>query len=157
MRSAVLVAGLTLALVSITTTAGAQVRGRLTSRPSIPSAGPRSPAGPLQPFPIWWNWAVVALPETATLEQLPFGPNAPTGGVQLDIQPWSAEVYVDGASVGRVEQFRGYYQHLTLPAGPHTIAVVSDGRDPFIFGVMVVPGRVVTQRATLASTGTSTP
>jgi hypothetical protein len=99
----------------------------------------------------------VALPETATLEQLPFGPNAPTGGVQLDIQPWSAEVYVDGASVGRVEQFRGYYQHLTLPAGPHTIAVVSDGRDPFIFGVMVVPGRVVTQRATLASTGTYTP
>jgi len=156
MRSAVLVAGLTLALVSITTTAGAQVRGRLTSRPSIPSAGPRSPAGPLQPFPIWWNWAVVALPESATLEQLPFGPNAPTGGVQLDIQPWSAEVYVDGASVGRVEQFRGYYQHLTLPAGPHVIAVVAPGRDPLILGVTVVPGRVVTERASLAVSGTTT-
>ena len=156
MRSAVLVAGLTLALVSITTTAGAQVRGRLTSRPSIPSAGPRSPGGPLQPFPIWWNWAVVALPETATLEQLPFGPNAPTGGVQLDIQPWSAEVYVDGASVGRVEQFRGYYQHLTLPAGTHVIAVVAPGRDPLILGVTVVPGRVVTERASLTGSGTTT-
>jgi hypothetical protein len=107
------------------------------------------------PFPIWGG--VATLPEIVTLGQAPVGPNAPTGGVQLDIQPWSSQVYVDGASVGRVEQFRGYYQHLELPAGPHTIAVVSEGRDPLIFGVMVVPGRVVTQRATLASAATYTP
>ncbi|HKH70223.1 MAG TPA: hypothetical protein VKA59_02680 [Vicinamibacterales bacterium] len=155
MRPAILVAGLTLALVSITTTAGAQVRGRMTSRPQTPSANPRSPAPPILPFPIWAG--VVTLPEIVTLAQAPFGANAPTGGVQLDIQPWSSQVYVDGASVGRVEQFRGYYRHLELPAGPHTIAIVSDGRDPFIFGVMVVPGRVVTQRATLGSAGTYTP
>ena len=157
MRAVILTACVIVALVSITTPAAAQVRGRMTSRPQVPSASPRSPLPAPRglPFPIWWG--VVMLPEIVTLEQQPLGPNAPTGGVQLDIQPWSAEVYVDGASVGRVEQFRGYYQHLTLPAGPHTIAVVSDGRDPFIFGVMVVPGRVVTQRATLASTATSTP
>jgi hypothetical protein len=154
MRSAI-VAGLILALVSITTTAGAQVRGRMTSRPQTPSANPRSPSPWMLRFPIWGG--IATLPGIVTLEQSPFGPNAPTGGVQLDIQPWSAEVYVDGASVGRVEQFRGYYQHLELPAGPHTIAIVSEGRDPLIFGVMVVPGRVVTQRATLASAGTYTP
>jgi hypothetical protein len=155
MRPAILVAGLSLALVSITTTAGAQVRGRMMSRPQTPSANPRPPVRRMLGFPIWGGVAV--LPEIVTTEQSPFGPNAPTGGVQLDIQPWSAEVYVDGASAGRVEQFRGYYQHLELPAGPHTIAIVSEGRDPLIFGVMVIPGKVVTQRATLSSAGSYTP
>jgi hypothetical protein len=157
MRAVILTAGVIVAILSTATTAGAQVRGRLTTRPMIPSAGPRSPDAPRLPFPVWWNWGVVVLPETVTLEQPPLGPNAPTGGVQLDIQPWSAEVYVDGASVGRVEQFRGYYQHLTLPAGPHVIAVVAPGRDPLIFAVTVVPGRIVTQRASLAVSGTTLP
>ena len=158
MRAAILVAGLTLALVWTTAPAGAQVRGRLTSRPQTPSASPRSPGTmPLRPFPIWWNWGFVTLPEVVTLEQSPLGKDAPTGGVQLDMQPWSAEVYVDGALVGRVEQFRGYYEHLTLPAGPHIIAVVAPGRDPLIFAVAVVPGRVVTQRGTLAMSGTTLP
>jgi hypothetical protein len=163
MRAVVLTAGVVFALVSVATTAGAQIRGRLTSRPQIPSAAPRSPdaprspVAPRPPFPIWWNWGVVVLPEAVTLEQPPLGPNAPTGGVQLDIQPWSAEVYVDGTSVGHVEQFRGYYQHLTLPAGPHVIAVVAPGRDPLIFAVTVVPGRVVTQRGALSVSGTTLP
>jgi hypothetical protein len=96
------------------------------------------------------------VPEVITLDQPALGADAPTGGVQLDIQPWSAEVYVDGAAVGRVEQFRGYYQNLTLPAGPHIIAVVAPGRDPLIVGVTVVPGRVVTQRGSLAIAGSHT-
>ena len=156
MRAVILTAGVIFTLVSITTPAAAQVRGRMTSRPQVPSANPRSPLPAPRglPFPIWWG--VVTLPEIVTLEQQPLGPNAPTGGVQLDIQPWSAEVYVDGASVGRVEQFRGYYQHLTLPAGPHIIAVVAPGRDPLIVSVTVVPGRVVTQRGSLAVAGTNT-
>ena len=177
MRSAVLGAGLllTVVLVSTTTPAAAQVHGRLISRPPVPSpARPPvpspsrppvpstirrtgAPVTPLRPFAIWWNWGFVSLPAIVTLEQQPFGANAPAGGVQLDIQPWSAEVYVDGASVGRVEQFRGYYEHLSLPAGPHTIAVVAPGRDPLIFAIMVVPGRVVTQRATLPIAGPYTP
>ena len=59
---------------------------------------------------------------------------------------------MDGASVGRVEQFRGYYQHLTLPAGPHVIAVVAPGRDPYP-GRHGRAGRVVTERATLSGSG----
>jgi len=157
MRAVILTVGVIVALVSITTPAAAQVRGRMSSRPQVPSANPRSPLPAPRglPLPIWW-WGVVTLPEIVTLEQQPLGPNAPTGGVQLDIQPWSAEVYVDGASVGRVEQFKGYYQHLTLPAGTHVIAVVAPGRDPLILGVTVVPGRVVTERASLTGSGTTT-
>jgi hypothetical protein len=160
MRHVVVLTGLILTLIATTGPAGAQVRGRLTSRPPIPSAGPRSPGTPVSPvlpFPVWWNWSVAALPEPLLLEQTPVGDQAPKGGLQLDVQPWSAQVYVDGTLAGRVEQFRGYYQHLELPAGPHTIAIVADGRDPLIFSVMVVPGRVVTQRASLSSSGNYIP
>ena len=152
MRSALLTAAIVVAILSTATTAGAQVRGRLITRPPVPSTV--RPATTIRPFPLWWG--VITVPEVITLDQPALGADAPTGGVQLDIQPWSAEVYVDGASVGRVEQFRGYYQNLTLPAGPHIIAVVAPGRDPLIVSVTVVPGRVVTQRGSLAVAGTNT-
>jgi hypothetical protein len=155
MRTVVLTASVVLALVSTAPPAAAQFRGSLTSRPSIPS-GPRTPVAPFHTLPIWWSPAGVWLPESLQLDP-PIGEQAPKGGVQLDIQPWNAQVYVDGRLAGRVEQFRGYYQHLALPAGPHTIAIVTDGREPLIFGVMVVPGRVVTQRATLSWSGTDVP
>lgn len=157
MRSAIVAAGLVLAIISTAATTDAQVRGRLTSRPQTPSAAPRQSSMPLHPrsstarlhpFLIWSPWAVTTVPEVA-LDQAPIADGAPNGGVQLDFQPWSAEVYVDGARAGRVEQFRGYYQHLALPAGPHTIAIVAAGYEPFIFGVMVMPGKTLTYRATL--------
>ena len=172
MRPAIFTTGLILALVS---TAAPAAQGRITSRPSIPSAGPRSSATPvpvrpsatpvpvrppatlihrrpfarpLHPLLLWSPWAFVTLPEFA-FDQAPIAEGAPNGGVQLDFQPWDAEVYVDGVRAGRIEQFRGYYQHLALPAGPHTIAVVAAGYEPYIFGVMVLPGKTLTYRATL--------
>jgi hypothetical protein len=156
MRSALLTIGVVVAILSTATTAGAQARGRLITRPPVPSSvRPATTVRPFPfPFPLWWG--VITVPEVITLDQPALGADAPTGGVQLDIQPWSAEVYVDGAAVGRVEQFRGYYQNLTLPAGPHIIAVVAPGRDPLIVGVTVVPGRVVTQRGSLAIAGSHT-
>ena len=78
------------------------------------------------------------------------GEDAPTGGVQLDVLPWSAEVYVDGELAGRVEEFRGYYHHLEIAAGPHVLSIVKPGFDPLTVDVVVVPGRTVTYRATLA-------
>ena len=149
---AVVLTGVIVAVLSTATTVGAQVRGRLTTRPPVPSSV--WPPTTVRPFPLWWG--VITVPDVITLDQPALGADAPTGGVQLDIQPWSAEVYVDGVSVGRVEQFRGYYQNLTLPAGPHVIAVVAPGRDPLIVGVTVVPGRVVTQRGSLAVAGSNT-
>jgi hypothetical protein len=156
MRSVVLIASAITAILSTAATADAQFRGSLTSQPA-PSVNPRPASPTRQSLPIWWHEGAVALPEAITFAQPPIGEGAPTGGVQLDIQPWSAQVYVDGTLAGRVEQFRGYYQPLQLPAGPHTIAVVAPGREPFIFGVMVVPGRTYTQRTTLSWAGASLP
>jgi hypothetical protein len=156
MRS-VLIAGVITAIVSTAATADAQFRGRLDSRAAAPSVNPRPASPTLQSLPIWWHSGIVALPEAIALAQPATDKGAPTGGVQLDIQPWSAQVYVDGTLAGRVEQFRGYYRPLELPAGPHTIVVVAPGREPFIFGVMVVPGRTYTQRTTLSWAGASLP
>jgi hypothetical protein len=150
MRAAALAAGVCL-LLAAAIPAHAQFRGRLTSRPPATAPVPRSPTNPpVLILPAWWQWGIVTLPDTITLTTPPLGEDAPTGGVQLDVLPWSAQVFVDGALAGRVEEFRGYYQHLTLPAGPHVIAIVHPGYDPLAVDVVVVPGRTITWRATLS-------
>jgi PEGA domain-containing protein len=142
--------GTVLVLVaSAATTARAQFRGRLTSQTPVPAIVSRPVLPSLLALPLWSPWGIVTLPESEQIGPPAIGQGAQTGGLQIDIQPWSAEVYVDGARAGRVEQFRGYYQHLDLPAGPHTIALVANGYEPMVFGVMVMPGKTITYRATL--------
>jgi hypothetical protein len=143
-------AGIVLVLVaSAATTAHAQFRGRLASRAPAPATVSRPALPSVLALPLWSPWGIVSLPEGDQAGPPPIGDGAPTGGLQIDIQPWSADVYVDGKRAGRVEEFRGYYQHLDLPAGPHTIAIVAAGYEPMIFGVLVTPGRTITYRATL--------
>ena len=77
------------------------------------------------------------------------GQMRPIGGVQLDLQPRRAQVFVDGAYAGVVDDFRGYYQHLTLPAGRHRFEVLASGYMPLIFEMTVVPDRTVTYRWSL--------
>jgi hypothetical protein len=73
----------------------------------------------------------------------------PTGGVQLDVQPWRAAVFVDGVFAGRVDDFRGYYKHLEVVAGPHQIVIVDAGFQPLVIDALVVPGETTTFRGTL--------
>jgi hypothetical protein len=79
----------------------------------------------------------------------PLPSGAAPGGVQLDVQPWRAQVYVDGSYVGVVSDFTGYYHHLEVSAGPHVIAIVTPDYEPLIFDIFVSPGRVTTYRGTL--------
>ena len=99
----------------------------------------------------WGAWLPVPL-YTGYTEFSAFEPpleNAPVGGVQLDIDPRRAQVFVDGTYAGLVEEFSGYFHHLELPAGPHDIAVVAPGYEPLSFQVIVSPGATLTQRGTL--------
>jgi hypothetical protein len=75
---------------------------------------------------------------------------APLGGVQLDVEPRRAQVFVDGSYAGLVEEFSGYFHHLEVPAGPHDISIVADGYEPLSLHVIVSPGATLTQRASLA-------
>jgi hypothetical protein len=113
----------------------------------------RAPALPLRGwmhpvFPIVWGWGTLPLYIDSVSPPLADGP---TGGVQLDVQPWRASVFVDGVYAGRVEDFKGYYQHLEAVAGPHQITIVEPGYLPLVFDVMVVPGRTTTFRGTVST------
>jgi len=72
-----------------------------------------------------------------------------TGGLQLDVEPRRALVYVDGLLAGTVDDFKGYFQHLETTAGFHVISFVTPDHDPLTIGVMVVPSKTITYRGSL--------
>jgi len=155
-----------------------QVRGGRPARPSIPVVSTRRPspsAGqlPMAPFPTarpavhrpapcrssiiglvvldpyWWWWdadgAGVGMPPFMAAAQQPTA----LGGVQLDVLPWRALVYVDGLFAGFVEDFNGYYHHLPATSGPHIVAMVAPGYDPLIVEVFVSANQTTTYRGSL--------
>jgi hypothetical protein len=69
--------------------------------------------------------------------------------LQLDIEPRRAFVYVDGWYVGLVDQFSGYYRHLDIDAGSHTIEILATGYEPLAFEIAISPGRTTTYRGSL--------
>ncbi|HKT81243.1 MAG TPA: hypothetical protein VJP86_13545 [Vicinamibacterales bacterium] len=101
--------------------------------------------------PYWW------LAPDATFDSLPATPiytsgeasERPRGGLQLDVEPRRALVYVDGILAGTVDQFKGYFQHLETTAGYHVVEFISPDYEPFVAEVMVVPGQTTTFRAFL--------
>ena len=93
--------------------------------------------------PEWYEGVPLSAP-IAPLPPLP--DDAPRGGLQLDIEPRGAQVYLDGRFVGHVEAFSGYYKHLPLTAGPHLLQVIANDYEPLSFEVMIAPGRTTTYR-----------
>ena len=96
-----------------------------------------------------WLWTPTVVggafddPRVSTLEQ------GLTGGLQLDIEPRRALVYVDGWYVGVVDQFSGYYRHLDIGAGSHTIEILATDYEPLAFDIAISPGRTTTYRGSL--------
>ena len=78
-----------------------------------------------------------------------YGYGYPTGEVRLQVRPRQAEVYVDGYYAGRVDDFDGFVQSLTLEEGPYTIEIVAPGYEPLTFNVRIQPGRKITYRGDL--------
>jgi hypothetical protein len=134
------------------------------TRPATPQRTPGMRSGPVpepsQPRPsrrgarpggliVLWPFDQVISP-VVPIVALPIPDTGLRGGVQLDVQPWRAEVFVDGIYAGLVEDFSGYYRHLDVVAGPHVITIVAPDHEPLVFEVMVSPGRTITHRATLS-------
>lgn len=76
-----------------------------------------------------------------------------SGGIQLDVEPRRALVYVDGVLAGTVDQFKGYYQHLETSAGFHLIDILAPDYEPLTVAVTVVPNKTTTYRAFLNRAG----
>jgi hypothetical protein len=122
----------------------------------VPGRTPIGRVGSIGSFGVvtLWPWEVLTssqvIPAVPTVPLAQSSPSDLVGGVQLDVQPWRAEVYVDGAYAGIVQDFTGYYRPLELIPGPHTLTIVARDFDPLFVDVLVIPGRTITYRATLS-------
>jgi hypothetical protein len=96
-----------------------------------------------------WGWGFSPIYVEGSVLATPLPADAPAGGIQLDVTPWRSRVYLDGEYVGPVEDFKGYYNHLTAPAGPHQIVIVDEGYLPLVLDIVIVPGQTTTYRGTL--------
>lgn len=74
---------------------------------------------------------------------VPRGGYAAYGGIRIQGAPRNAEVYVDGAYAGIVDDYDGVFQRLDLEPGSHEIEIRSQGR-PLTYDVNVTPGQTVT-------------
>ena len=148
------------------------------SRPSPPPS-PTLPAPPVVPpfrstliyrpparehrlFPVRLPWFGLVAFDSVWWDQRGFGETWPSpvapgeddgrpmGGLQLDVEPRRALVYVDGRYVGIVGAFSGYYQHLELAAGSHLIELLAQDYEPLSAEVVVTPGRTTTFRGSLS-------
>ena len=96
-----------------------------------------------------WLWTPTVVggafddPRASTLEQ------GLSGGLQLDMEPRRALVYVEGRYAGVVDQFSGYYRHLVVAAGSHTIEILATDYEPLAFDIAISPGRTTTYRGSL--------
>ena len=74
---------------------------------------------------------------------------AEIGQLRLKVKPKNAQVYVDGAFAGTVDEFDGTFQRLDLEEGPHRVELKLEGHAPLMFEVNIIPNELVTYRGEL--------
>jgi hypothetical protein len=89
-----------------------------------------------------------AQPSTSTTIEAQPGQGA-SGGVSFEITPDTADVWVDGNSVGTVGMFGPSAPPLSLAPGRHRIQLKAEGYDSLAFSVDVTPGQVIPYRGTM--------
>jgi hypothetical protein len=98
------------------------------------------------PYPVYFDYAPYYpsqfAPDPAP-EPGPARDERPLGFLSLRVQPRTADVYVDGAFAGTVDDFGGRGARL-LPAGPHRVEIVADGYETLTFDVRVPEDDTVT-------------
>src|SRR6185436_3428357 len=72
-----------------------------------------------------------------------------TSRVRLDIEPDDAQVFVDRYYAGVVNDYDGFFQRLTLRAGPHLVEIRKEGFRPLGIELNLYPGQDVTYRRTM--------
>lgn len=97
----------------------------------------------------WWLYPDVGDGTVARPLAMPLSGTSLSGGLQLDVEPRRAFVYVDRVLAGTVDQFKGYFQHLEISAGFHVIDFLAHDYEPLTVGVTVVPNQTTTFRAFL--------
>ncbi|WP_291980894.1 PEGA domain-containing protein [Luteitalea sp.] len=89
----------------------------------------------------WWGGPALYAP--------PFAAWGITSDARFLVTPRSAEVYVDGALAGIVDQYDGVFQSLTLAPGTHRISLYLEGHRRHDANVYVAPGSTLKLRHTM--------
>ena len=109
------------------------------SFPSVTHAQHHVSVGVSYGYPgFWYGWGGAYGPwgpGWAPYGPAPFGPYYPypyvvdpfSSAVKFTVLPKDAEVYVDGALAGKIDDFDGRFQSLKLPPGTHEIVVYREG------------------------------
>jgi hypothetical protein len=71
------------------------------------------------------------------------------GGLSFEIDPYDAEVYIDGDFVGYASDFGPEQMPLTLLSGRHHVDLASPGYQDVSFDITVVAGQVIPYQGTL--------
>jgi hypothetical protein len=71
------------------------------------------------------------------------------GYLRLNVQPYSAQVFIDGFYVSTVDAFTGGGPARALPAGPHRVEIRADGYETATFDVRIDPNETITYRREL--------
>jgi len=71
------------------------------------------------------------------------------GYLRLNVQPYSAQVFIDGFYVSTVDTFTGGGPARALPAGPHRVEIRADGYETATFDVRIDPNETITYRREL--------
>jgi len=107
-------------------------------------------AGYPVPYTYSYPYPIVIYGNRAPRERVIVSPGSPYyGGIALEMTPYDADVFVDGEYAGRVEDFDGATQPLTLAAGMHEIEVQAPGYEPMRMNVEIQPGQVIPYRGDL--------
>jgi hypothetical protein len=72
-----------------------------------------------------------------------------TGNIRLRAKPAEAGVYINGAFVGKVDDFDGLTDHLELEGGVHQIEIRMDGYETYRGEITVEVGKTLTERLSL--------
>jgi hypothetical protein len=75
------------------------------------------------------------------------------GSLRLQVEPKTAQVFVDGGYAGTVDQFDGHFQHLDLTPGKHQVEIQQPGFAPLMFQTYIQPGHTTDYKAALAPSG----
>jgi hypothetical protein len=115
---------------------------------AVPYAVPSYPA---QSYPAPYGYPNTGYPQEYQQGSVNVQPGVtpgPTnsGGVSFEVNPPTAQVFVDGQYVGTVESFDGTKQPLTLGAGSHRLELRADGYQTVSFDVQVLAGQVIPYR-----------
>jgi hypothetical protein len=76
-------------------------------------------------------------------------PDLESGNVRLDVQPQSAQIFVDGYFVGTVQDFHQTLAGLNLSAGAHHVEFSAAGYETLAIDMKITAGNTITYRASL--------